>query len=70
MITREEYIKENEKRMRDFILNDREYSDPKFTCVNCQTGGMCKNLKIVCPTYPPKYKYKCNNCNYVDYLPF
>ena len=44
-----------------------EYSEPIYLCPECKKGGMCRNLKIISTSYPPKHKYKCNKCGHIDY---
>lgn len=68
-MTRDDYIKRNEKLNNNFY-SFCEYSEPKYNCPKCKTGKMRKNLSIVLASYPPKYQYECDCCGYVDYLDF
>lgn len=43
-----------------------QWSEPKYQCPEC-SGGMCRNEMVVCTSYPPKYKYQCDKCGYVEY---
>ena len=49
------------------ILSSSEWSEPMFKCPKCG-GGMCRNNMIICTSNPPKNKYKCDKCGYIDYL--
>lgn len=66
--TKDEYI-EHEGHI-DARYPIENFSEPKYICPNCQSGGMCKDLTKVCTSLPPRYIYQCNVCGYVDYLPF
>lgn len=61
--TSEEY-KESMESM--FKYDFSEWSEPKYQCSECG-GGMCRNEMVVCASYPPKYKYRCNKCGNVEY---
>jgi len=65
-MTKEEYIKNN-SCVIDY--NGSEWSEPKYNCPNCG-GNMRKNMRIVLPSFPPKYEYQCDKCSHVDYLQF
>lgn len=41
-----------------------QYSEPCFKCPNCG-GNVRKNLGMVLTSYPPQYRYECDNCDYV-----
>ena len=43
-----------------------EWSEPKYKCPKCD-GGMRRNLAITLASYPPQYKYQCDNCGHIDY---
>lgn len=68
-MTKEEYIAKNEESNILFEQYE-QYSEPKFDCPVCKTGGMCKDNTIILPSFPPKYQYICNSCRHVEYLTF
>ena len=63
--TRAEYVKTSYTHTP--IIETKEWSDPKYICPLCGDGGMCKNLRVVFASNPPRYKYKCNECGHIDY---
>ena len=68
MMSKEDYI----KSMQPSLSMQNRYSEPKYTCPNCEIGGMCKDsYGAICLTSMPpqyRYKYKCNNCGYEEEL--
>lgn len=64
----EEYQRKSEDYANDLInINMRQYSEPRYVCPKCKIGGMCRDESMTYLSYPPKYKYVCNRCGYVDY---
>lgn len=64
----EEYQKRSEKYAKEYIdVTMRQYSEPRYLCPTCQAGGMCRDEHLTLLSYPPKYKYVCNKCGYIDY---
>lgn len=65
--TKDEYIQQN-----SYIVNPliQQFSEPKYKCPKCESGGMCKDLTKICTSLPPKYIYQCNSCGYIEYLSF
>lgn len=49
-----------------YYYYQREWSEPKYICPKCG-GGMCKHENIVFCSNPPRYEYKCNECDYIEY---
>ncbi len=54
--TKDEYIKR-----KDTIINSSGWSEPKFKCDDCG-GNVRKDNTIVLATFPPVYRYVCENC--------
>lgn len=64
----EEYQKRSEEYANEhFKINMMQYSGPHYRCPMCQEGGMCRDETVNLLSYPPKHKYVCNKCNFVDY---
>ena len=56
----EEYVKLYRPQM-DLELNIK--SEPKYRCPKC-SGIMRKCCDFVLTTYPPQYRYECDDCDY------
>ena len=56
----EEYVKLYRPQM-DLALNIK--SEPKYRCPKCG-GIMRKCCDFVLTTYPPQYRYECDDCDY------
>lgn len=65
----EEYLKDNEHIQKLCSGMLQEYSEPKYKCPQCG-GNVRKNLTIVLASNPPKYTYKCDNCDYINHHTF
>lgn len=65
----EEYVKDNEHIQKQVSGMMQDYSEPKYKCPKCG-GNVRKNLTIVLTSYPPKFRYECDNCNHIDYHEF
>lgn len=64
----EDYQKRSEEYANEhFKINMMQYSGPHYRCPMCQEGGMCRDETVSLLSYPPKHKYVCNKCNFVDY---
>ena len=46
----------------EFIIGDEDYDK----CPNCGEGKMIGNMSEVFASLPPKYKYTCNECDYME----
>ena len=64
MESREEYITNH---AHEKISINPEWSEPKYTCPKCD-GNVRKNLVTVFTSYPPKYLYRCDECDYEEYM--
>jgi hypothetical protein len=42
------------------------FSEPIYLCPKCN-GGMCRDYQYVRLSYPPRYFYKCNKCEYEEF---
>lgn len=49
------------------IINQAQWSEPKFICPNCNEGGMRKDLTTICTSIPPSFRYECNKCGHVTF---
>ena len=51
----------------DLDLNIK--SEPRFRCPDC--GGIVRKcVDFALTTYPPQYRYECDDCEYVTTLTF
>lgn len=78
-ITKEDFIKcyitwiENKdlptfEEYRDKVTQlPQTLSEPKFKCPHCG-GNVRKDISVSYMTYPPKYTYKCDNCEFSTLL--
>ena len=62
----EEYVKLHRPQM-DLELNIK--SEPKYRCPKC-SGIMRKCCDFALTTYPPQYRYECDDCDYSVTLTF
>jgi len=66
---REEYINNHAHLFKSNLNMQVEFSEPKYKCPKCG-GNVRKNLTMVLTSYPPKYRYECDNCDHVDFHEF
>lgn len=50
-----------------FTFQQDEWSEPKYKCPQCGYP-VRKNLNMILTSFPAKYLYRCDNCDYTDYL--
>ena len=65
----EEYIKNNDHIQKQVSGMIQDFSEPKYKCPKCG-GSVRKNLTMVLTSLPPKYRYECDQCDYVDFHEF
>ena len=76
LLSKEEFIKMNTKKLTYGIPIQPQWSEPKFKCPKCEKGSMRKNLwGCLALTSMPvqyEYEYKCDNeeCNHMELLSF
>lgn len=77
LMSREDYIQLQQERLtvsENQSTMSAEWSEPKFSCPECNKGRVRKNLfhSICITSLPPIYKsyYKCDNpeCEYTEYI--
>ena len=61
--TREEFVVE--QNLANAVLD--QYSGPRYICPKCG-GNMRKNRSIVLTTYPPKFRYECDKCDFWEII--
>jgi predicted RNA-binding Zn-ribbon protein involved in translation (DUF1610 family) len=64
MLTAEQY--KEEVRLSRLVV-EPEWSEPKYICPKCG-GYVRKNLRVALLSSPLKYLYKCQMCDYEEYL--
>lgn len=64
--TEEEYVKLYRPQM-DLELNIK--SEPKYRCPKCN-GIVRKCVGFALTTYPPEYRYECDDCDYSTFFTF
>ena len=57
----EEYVKMYRPQMDLDLLNIK--SEPKYRCPKC-SGIMRKRIDFSLQTFPPQYRYECDDCDY------
>lgn len=50
-----------------FDYSIKRWSEPKYICPKCNEGGMCRDETAILTSIPPKHRYECNKCHFVDY---
>ena len=61
--TREEYLEEIAQKNDSF----RRLSEPLYQCPWC--GGIVRrDLTVMLPTFPPQFKYVCDDCSYEEIM--
>lgn len=60
----EEYFEQKKQTYRNdgFMLST--YSEPLYMCPKCG-GQVRRNETMVLTSYPPQYRFECDNCGYV-----
>lgn len=64
----EEYAQKDAEYQKQYLdWSIRKWSQPLYMCPKCKEGGMCRDETMICTSIPPKHRYECNKCHYVDY---